>query len=161
MAAIKSVLIGLMTGASLITAPPFSATQHKALSPPEARSFFRNHRENLEKVASLLARCSGGGAIAIYADGHVLTSGGGVRCPAKQAIARELKRSGILWLNISSERPYGQSGPLAAMFVLSSTGIISNGSGSAIYYFPVPKKNPFGDAAALDGRVGRWFYRSY
>lgn len=109
-----------------------------------------------------IAQCTGNGTISIYPNGDVIRSADDtLSCAAKSKIAGGLKPVDILWVNVSNEEPHGKYGPVSATFVLTSQGIASHGSGSAIYYFPELETNPFGDSLPLDGRPGHWFYRTF
>ena len=122
-----------------------------------ARSFFDRNEKTLVKITELVSKCDGKGTMSIYPDAR--TIGSPVNCPNKNEIAELLKTLGILWINVSGNLPYGGQGPFATMFVLSSYGLLTSGSGSAIYYEPALETNPFGDSIALKGIPGHWFYR--
>src|SRR5258707_960776 len=95
----------------------------------------------------LISQCEGRVGISIYPDGHVsATESAAVKCPSTREISVQLKAASILWVRVDGERPYGRQGPIGAMFVLSSRGIVGHGSGSAIYYFPELEENPWADS---------------
>jgi hypothetical protein len=124
----------------------------------QAKDYFDQHLETLTALVHMISQCEGKGTTSIYPDGHVLsTLGNAVKCPSTQEISTLLKAASILWINVGSEKPYGEQGPFSAMFVLSSRGVVGHGSGSAIYYFP-EERNPFGDSLPLEGTPGQWFY---
>ena len=127
----------------------------------QAKDYFDQHQETLIALVHLISQCEGKGTISIYPDGSILsTIGNAVKCPSTQEISTLLKSANMSWVLASSHRPYGEQGPFAAEFVLSSRGIVGHGSGSAIYYFPDLKTNPFGDSFALQGTPGHWFYQA-
>jgi hypothetical protein len=127
----------------------------------QAKDYFDQHQETFIALLHLISQCEGRGTMSIYPDGHVLAilSDEAVKCPSAKEIAAQLKAANVLWVNVSGNKPYGEPGLVGAMFVLSSRGIVGHGSGSAIYYFPELKTNPFGDSFPLEGTPGHWFYR--
>lgn len=138
-----------------------AARGHDGYPEDRGEKFFSKNELELIEIAKLVSQCAGDGLLSIYPDGHVLRSvDGTVRCPSTK-ISTRMRLLGVLWINASGDRPYGQHGPFATTFVLSSRGIIGAGHGSAIYYFPNPEKYPFKDSVALKGVPGHWFFRQY
>lgn len=139
---------------------PACTARNKSYDAVSARAFFANHRGDLRNVVVEVSKCHGPGLVSIYPDGRVKNdSSPGVMCPGTATIAKQIRGMGVLWINISGDLPYGLHGPMSVVFILSSEGLGVSGSGSAIYYFPRMKVNPFGDSVALDGSPGNWFFR--
>lgn len=137
-----------------------SASNVLDYTPQQSKAFFKTHEREFAVLKDLLSSCKGRGSISIYQNGKVIASEGDtVKCPNNSEIARALKKLGVLWVEISDEEPYGKLGPMSGVFVLSSSGTVVRGSGSAIYYFPNEVSNPFGDSTPLAGSPGHWFFR--
>jgi hypothetical protein len=151
----------LVVGAICMVTGKFGLADAAAGPEDRGENFFSKNERELIEIAKLVSQCAGDGVLSIYPDGHVLRSvDGTVRCPSTK-ISTRMRPLGVLWVNASGDRPYGQHGPFATTFVLSSRGIIGAGHGSAIYYFPNPERYPFKDSVALKGVPGHWFFRQY
>lgn len=127
----------------------------------ETKVFFHHHRGTFEDVVVAVSKCRGAGVISIYPDGSIVRDPSAtIKCPVLQSIASNIRKLGVLWVNVSGDRPYGKVGPMGATFVLTSSGLLTSGHGSAICYYPDIETNPFGDSVPLSGKPGHWFYRS-
>ncbi|MCE5233127.1 MAG: hypothetical protein ABFC67_14390 [Mizugakiibacter sp.] len=137
-----------------------SASSVLDYTPQQGKVFFKSHENEFGVLKNLISSCKGWGTISIYQNGRVIASEGDtIKCPQKNEIAKGLKKLGVLWVDVSGEEPYGKLGPMGGVFVLSSSGTVVRGGGSAIYYFPNEVSNPFGDSTPLAGSPGHWFFR--
>jgi len=122
--------------------------------------YFKSHESEFGALKNLISSCKGRGSISIYQTGRVIVSNDDtIKCPQKDKIVKGLKRVRVLWVDVSGEEPYGKLGPMSGVFVLSSSGTVVRGNGSAIYYFPKELSNPFEDSTPLAGSPGHWFFR--
>lgn len=137
-----------------------SASSVMDYTPQQAKVLFKAHEREFDDLKDLISSCKGWGTISIYQTGRVIASDGDtIKCPQKDEIAKVLKRLDVLWVDVSGEEPYGKLGPMGGVFILSSSGTVVRGSGSAIYYFPNEVSNPFGNSTPLAGSPGHWFFR--
>jgi len=154
-----------LAGAAVLSAAkdssPDAVPAESMLTHQKAIDSFNAHEAVYKELVALISQCKGIGTAVIYPDGKFRQSNGqAVACSDLSEIVSGLKENDILWVIVSSQRPHGGSGPFSAMFVIESYGLLVDGWGSAIYYFPEMTENPFGDSTPLDNSSGHWFART-